>query len=160
MRKLNIVTHVRSENQLDQLERLKNDLQRIEIEYQFSSSLHEREFVLGGTHVVVCDRGLDMYTRMRRAMRRTRQCRVLYFEVHGDFNAADRVANPPVIAPVTPLVRSQAGCPATSTPAKLPEPGFRQSVVHAAAVPELVPKRPQQKVLLRTHCQSNKGTSV
>ena len=41
--KLNIVTHVRSESQLEQLERLKNDQQRIEIEYQFSTSVHERE---------------------------------------------------------------------------------------------------------------------
>ena len=56
VRKLNIVTHVRSESQLDQLERLKSDQQCIEIEYQFSASLHEREFVLGSTHVVVCDR--------------------------------------------------------------------------------------------------------
>ena len=74
------------------------------IEYQFSASLNEREFVLGSTHVVVRDRGLNVHTAMRRGMRRTRQCRVLYFEVHGDFNAADRAANVPVSAPVTPLV--------------------------------------------------------
>ena len=43
---------------------------------------------------------------LRRGLRRTRQCRVLYFEVHGDFNAADRAANVPVSASVTPLVRS------------------------------------------------------
>ena len=123
VRKLNIITHLRSESQLDQLERLKEDQQRIEIEYQFSASLHEREFVLGSTHVVVCDRGLDMYTAMRRGVRRTRQCRVLYFEVHGDFNAADRTANAPVSAPVTLPVRSQLGRPAPSTPEKLPERG-------------------------------------
>ena len=93
VRKLNIVTHLRSESQLDQLERLKRDQQRIVLEYLFSASLHEREFVLGSTHVVVCDRGLDMDTAMRRGMRRTRQCRVLCFEVHGDFNVADRAAN-------------------------------------------------------------------
>ena len=46
-------------------ERLKGDQQRIVIEYQFSASLHEREFVLGNTHVVVCDRGLDLYAAMR-----------------------------------------------------------------------------------------------
>ena len=130
VRKLYIVTHLRSESQLDQFERLKEDQQRIEIEYQFGASLHEREFVLGSTHVVVCDRGLDMYTRMRRGMHRTRQCRVLYFEVHGDFNAADRAANAPVSAPVTPPVRSQEGRPAPSTPEKLPEHGLRQGVVH------------------------------
>ena len=56
MRKLNIVTHLRSESQLDEVERLKGDQQRIVIEYQFSASLHEKEFVLGSTH----DRGLDM----------------------------------------------------------------------------------------------------
>ena len=85
VRRLNIVTHLRSESQLDQLERLKGDQQRIVIEYQFSASLNEREFVLGSTHVVVCDRGLDVYTAMRRGKFRTRQCIVLYFEVHGDF---------------------------------------------------------------------------
>ena len=42
----------------DQLERLKGDQQRIVIEFQFNASLHEMEFVLGSTHVVVCDRGL------------------------------------------------------------------------------------------------------
>ena len=36
------------------------------IEYQCSASLHEREFVLGSTYVVVCDRRLDMYTAMRK----------------------------------------------------------------------------------------------
>ena len=107
VQKLNIVTHLRSESQLDQLELLKAaDQQRIEIEYQFSASLHEREFVLGST----CDRGLDMYTKMRREMRRTRRCRVVYFEVRGDFNAVDRAANAPMSAPVTPLVRGQEGC--------------------------------------------------
>ena len=90
--------------------------------------------------MVVCDRGLDMYTKMRRGMRRTRQCRVLYFEVHCDFNAAERVMNPPVIAPVTPPVRSQADRPAPSTPEKLPEPGLRQGVVRAEVKPEQVPK--------------------
>ena len=89
VRNLFIVTHLRSESQLDHLERLKEDQQRIEIEYQFSASLHERELLPGSTHVVVCDRGLHMYTKMRTGMSRTRQCRVLYFEVHGDFNAAD-----------------------------------------------------------------------
>ena len=82
-RKLNIVTHLRSKSQLDQLERLKGEQQRIVIEYQFSASLHEREFVLSSTHVVACDRGLAMYTKMRRGMRRTPQSRVLCFEVHG-----------------------------------------------------------------------------
>ena len=90
--------------------------------------------------MVVCNRGLDMYTKMRRGMRRTRQCRVLYFEVHGDFNAAERVINPPVITPVTPQVRSQAGRPAPSTLEKLPEPGLRQGVVRAEVKPEQVPK--------------------
>ena len=131
VRKLCIVTHVRSESQLDQLERLKGDQQRIEIECQFSASLHEREFVLGSTHVVLCDRGLDMYTTKRRGMRRTRQCRVLYFEVHGDFNAADRTANTPVSAPVTPPVRGQEG---------RPERGLRQGVAHARVEPEREPK--------------------
>ena len=37
--------------------------------YQFSASLHEMEFVLGSTHVMVCDRGLDMHTTMRSGMR-------------------------------------------------------------------------------------------
>ena len=113
VRKLIIVTHARSESQLDQLERLKGDRQRIELEYQFSASLHEREFVLGSTHVVVCDRGLDMHTAMRRGVHRTRQCRVLYFEVHGDFNAADRTANASVSALVAPPVRSQCARYAT-----------------------------------------------
>ena len=125
VRKLYIVTHLRSESQLDHLERLEEDQQRIEIEYQSSPNLHEREFVLGNTHVVVCDRGLDMYTKMRRGMRRTRQCRVLYFEVHDDFNAADRAANAPVSAPVTPPVRSQQGRPAPSTLENLPVHGRR-----------------------------------
>ena len=132
MRKLNIVTHLRSESQLDQLERLKGDQQRIVIEYQFSASLHEREFV--------CDRGLDIYTAMRRGMRRTRQCRVLYFEVHRDFNAADRAANVPVSAPVAPPVRIEEGRSAPSTPEKLPERGLRQGVVHAKVEPEREPK--------------------
>ena len=140
VRKLNIVTHSRSESQLDQLERLKVDQQRIVIEYQFSASLHERELVLGSTHVVVCDRGLDMYTKMPRGKRRTRQRRVLYFEVHGDFHAADRAANAPVSAPVTPRVRIQEGRPAPSTPEKLPERGQRQGVVHARVEPEREPK--------------------
>ena len=131
-----IVPHLRSESQLDQLEPLKVDQQRIEIEFQFNASLHEREFVLGSTHVVVCDRGLVMYTKMRRGMRRTRQCRVLYFEVHGDFNAADRAANAPVSAPVTPPVRGQEGRPAP----RLPERGQRQSVVHAKVELEREPK--------------------
>ena len=120
VRELDIATRLRSESQLDHLERLKGDQQRIVIEYQFS----EREFVLGSTHVVVCDRGLDMYSAMRRGMRRTRQCRVLYFEVHCDFIAADRAANVPVSAPMTPPVRIQEGCPAPSTPEKVPERGL------------------------------------
>ena len=60
VRMLYNVTHMGSESQLDQLERLKEEQRRIEIEYQFSASLHGREFVLGSTHVVVSDRGLDM----------------------------------------------------------------------------------------------------
>ena len=55
---------------------------------------------------------------------RTRQCRVLYFEVHGDFNAAGRAANVPVSAHMSPPVRIQEGCPAPSTPEKLPERGL------------------------------------
>ena len=65
---------------------------------------------------------------------------VLYFEVHGDFNAADRAANVPVSAPVTPPVLIQEGCPAPSTPEKLPERGLRQGVVHAKVEPEREPK--------------------
>ena len=72
-----------------------------------------------------------MYTARRKGMRRTRQCRVLYFEVHGDFNAADRAANVLVSVPVTPLVRIQEECPATSIREKLPERGLRHGVVHA-----------------------------
>ena len=140
VRKLNIVTNLRLESQLDQLERLEGDQQRIVIEYQFSACLHEREFVLGSTHVVVCDRGLDMYTAMRRGARRTRQCRILYSEVHGDFNAADRAANVPVPAPVAPPVRSQLGRPAPSTLEKMPERGLGQGVAHARVEPERVPK--------------------
>ena len=115
--------------------RMQGDQQRIVIEYQFSASLHEREFVLGSTHVVVY-RGLDMCTAMRRGMRRTRQCRVLYFEVRGDFNAADRAANAPVYAPFTLRVRCQEGRPAPSTLEKLPEHGLRHGVVHARVEPE------------------------
>ena len=140
VRKLNIVTHLRSESQLDQLEGLKGAQQRIVIGYQFSASFHEREFVLGSTHVVVCDRGLDMYTAMRRGMRRTRQCRVLYFVVLGNFNAADRAANLPVYAPFTPLVRIPEERPAPSTPEKLPERGQKQGVVDAKLEPEREPK--------------------
>ena len=51
VRMLKIVTHLRSESQLEQFERLKEDQQRIVTEYQ--------TFVLGSTHVVVCDRGLE-----------------------------------------------------------------------------------------------------
>ena len=61
--KLKIVLHVRYECQLDQLEQLKAEQQRIEIVYQFSTSLHERELVLRGKQVVECDRGLDMYNQ-------------------------------------------------------------------------------------------------
>ena len=118
VRKLNIVTHVRSECQLDLLEQLKAEQQRIEIIYHFSSSLHEWELVLGGRKVVVCDRGLDLYTKMRRSMRRTRQCRVLYFEVHGGANAAERGATAMTHAPVTPPTRRQGGRQAPSTPEK------------------------------------------
>ena len=122
VRKLYIVTHMRFESQLDQLERLMEDQQRIEIEYQVSASLHER--IRAVQHA--CCGMRYMYTAMRRGMRRTRQCRVLYFEMHGDFNAADRAPNGPVSAPVTPQVRSQEGRPAPSTPEKLPERGLRQ----------------------------------
>ena len=73
-------------------------------------------------------------------VRRTRQCRVLYFQVHGDFNAADRTANTLVSAPVTPPVRSQLEHPAPSTPEKLPERGLRQGVAHARVDPEREPK--------------------
>ena len=95
--------------------------------------------------MVVCDRGLDMYTNMRRGMRWTRQCRKLYFEVHGDFNAvytnvADRAANTPVPAPVTPRVRSQEGRQAPSTPEKQSEKSARQGVVHARVENEREPK--------------------
>ena len=93
--------------------------------------------MLGRTHVVECDRGLDMYTKKTR---RARQCIVLYFEVHGDFNAADRAANAPVSAPVTPPVRSQEGRPAPSTLEKLPERGLRRGVAHAKVEPERKPK--------------------
>ena len=109
VRKLDIVMYVRSGNPLDQLERLKAEQKHVEIEYQFSTTLRQRELVLGSRHVVVCDRGLNMFTKMRRSMRGTRPCRVLYFEVHGDANAAERGVNVEVSAPVTPLVRSQEG---------------------------------------------------
>ena len=56
--------------------------------------------------------------------------------MHGDFNAADRAANAPMSAPVTPPVRSQEGRPAPSTPEKLPEHGQRQGVVHVRVEPE------------------------
>ena len=75
---------------------------------------------------------------MRRGMRRTRQCRVLYLEVHGDFNA-DRAANVPVCAPVTPPVRIQEGRPAPSTPENLPERGTRQEEMCAKVEPEREP---------------------
>ena len=65
---------------------------------------------------------------------------VLYFEVHGDVNAAERMVNPPVIAPVTPPARSHAGRPAPSTSEKLPEPGLRQGVVQAEVKLEQEPK--------------------
>ena len=122
--RLNIVSHLRSESQLNKLERLKGDRRRIVIE------------VLGSTHVVVCDRGLDMFAAMRRGMRRTRQCRILYFEVHGDFNAADRAANVVVSAPVSPPVRIQEERPAPSTRENLPERGLR----HGKMEPEREPK--------------------
>ena len=99
---MSIVTHSRSESHLDQLELLKADQQHIQTAYPFSASLHEREIVLGSRHVVVCDRCSGNFTNLRRSMRRTRQCRILYFEVHGDFNAAERVVNALVSAPVTP----------------------------------------------------------
>ena len=137
--RLNIVSHLRSESQLNKLERLKGDRRRIVIEV-LAQRKHEREFVLGSTHNVVCDRGLDMFAAMRRGMRRTRQCRVLYFEVHGDFNAADRAANVLVSAPVSPPVRIQEERPAPSTPENLPERGLRQGVVHAKMEPEREPK--------------------
>ena len=54
--------------------------------------------------------------------------------------AADRAANVPVYAPVTPQVRIQEGRPAPSTPEKLPERGLRQGVVHAKVEPEREPK--------------------
>ena len=60
--------------------------------------------------------------------------------MHGDFNAADRAANVPVSAPVTPPMRIQEGCPAPSTPEKLPERGLRQGVVHAKVELEREPK--------------------
>ena len=46
----------------------------------------------------------------------------------------------PVIAPVTPPVRSQEGRPAPSALEKLPEPGLRPGVVHAEVEPEQEPK--------------------
>ena len=131
VRKLNIDTRVRSESQLDQLERLKAEQKHVEIEFQFSTSLHEREVVLGSRHVVVCSRGLDMFTTMRRGMRRTRQCRVLYFEVHGEVNAAERGVNVEMSAPVTPPVRSQEGRQAPSTPEKQLMECARPIGVHA-----------------------------
>ena len=56
VRKLNVVTHLRSESRLDQLERLKEEQQRTE--HQFSTSLHEREFVVQHA-CCVCDCGLE-----------------------------------------------------------------------------------------------------
>ena len=44
---LNIVTHLRSESQLEHLQKLKADQQRIVIEYQFSASLHEKGSLAG-----------------------------------------------------------------------------------------------------------------
>ena len=57
-------------------------------------------------------------------------------EVHGDFNAAERVANAPVSAPVAPPLRSQEGRQAPSTPEKQPEQSARQGVVHAGMLCE------------------------
>ena len=72
-----------------------------------------------------------MYTAMRRGMRRTRQCRILYFEAHGDFGAAGRTANVPLHAPVAPPMRIQEGRPAPSTAENLPERGIRQGEMYA-----------------------------
>ena len=81
---------------------------------------------------------------MRRGMRQTRQCRILYFDVHGDLNAAERVANAPESAPVTPTVRSQEGRQTRSTLEKQSEQSARPDVVHARLEPDREPKQAQK----------------
>ena len=119
---------MRSESQLDQPERLKSDQQHIEPPCTNGSSFWTARMLRNAIGV------LDMFTKMRRGMRRTRRCRILYFEVHGDFNAADRAAIAPVSAPATPPVRSQEGRQAPSTLEKQSEQRTRQDVVHAKLV--------------------------
>ena len=118
-------------------ERLKEDQQRIEIEYQFSASLHEREFVLGSTLVVVCERGLDMCTKIRRGMRRTRQCRVLWCMATSMLLTELRTCR--CVRPLRRRCVAKKGAQRHPLE-KLPERGLRQGVAHPRVEPERGPK--------------------
>ena len=112
VRKLYIVAHVRSESQLGQLERLKGPAthrNRIPVQRK-----RAREGVRAGQHACCGMRSRFGHVH-HNAKRNASNTTVLYFEVHGDFNAADRAANAPVSAPFTPPVRNQEGRPAPPT---------------------------------------------
>ena len=104
VRKLCIVTHLRSESQLEQLERLKADQQRIEIEYQFSASLPEWSSRWAASMLWCATVVWTCTPTCAEECTGPDRCREPHFEVHGDFNAADRAPNAPVPTPVTLLV--------------------------------------------------------
>ena len=87
---MHVVMHSRSDCQLDQLERLKGDQQRIVIEYQFSARLHEREFVFG-QHACCGMRSWSGHVHYEEECVELGSARVLYFQVHSDFNELDKL---------------------------------------------------------------------
>ena len=77
-------------------------------------------------------------------MRRTRQCRVLYFEEHGEANAAGRGATAMTHSPVTPPMSKQEGRQAASTPKKQPVKCQRSCGIHEGK--ELQEKLPCEEI--------------
>lgn len=138
IRRLTVITHQRSRRQEANLQVLITQAP-IEIQLAYQPDLHAREFVASNGHVVVCDRGIDVYSRPHRSQRRTRLCKVHYYELTQ--NEALRTQQPqqPAVSARAPLRQHQEfpdACPQTPAPqptrsrALTPEPEPRSKPRH------------------------------
>ena len=150
MRKLYIVTHLRSESQLDQLERLKEESTRHRNRIPIQRKL-ARERVCGEQHACFCMRSWSGHVHHECEEERAEHDSAVSCALRCTAISMllTRTANAPVYCrPFTPPVRGQEGRPAPSTPEKLPERGLRQGVAHSRGPKERV--APQENELMNT----------
>ncbi len=124
---------------------------------------------MAGGRVVVCDRGIDVYSRPHGGQRRTRNCRVHYYElVEGEPSAprpagAQRSASEPepvgaTAAPVTPQQRHVAFRSTTPEPVRQEQQArplpVRQSAPTVASLASSLPVSPTSPEAEKRQSQS------